>query len=231
LNIKKYNNLENKLLVPQYQLKNNSNNKKESYTKLYNNINMQNENILRQNRYFENKNNIYYNNRYDKEINKNNSKEAHFSIDKIKYYDSYQKKNDSTKPLDIIHVLQSQKEYKDTINDIFNNYPEYINNSLPKNNLLNHHHDLTIGNSNKKRRLDFLLDKSKQIKSYDFSTKMNLNNKVNKYDFLNNHDSVKINRMIPIEFKNQGLGNLYKELDNYKPKTYEQYLDSFTHNY
>ena len=227
LNIKKYNSLENKLLVPQYQLKNNSNNKNEAYEKLYNNINMQNTN----NRYFEKKNNIYYNNRYNKEINKNNSKDTYFSSDKIYSYNSYKMKNDSTKPLDIIHVIQSQKEYKDTINDIFNNYPEYINGSMPKNYLLNHHHDLTIGNSNKKRRLDFFLDKSKQIKSYDFSTKMNLNNKVNKYDFLNSHDSVKINRNIPIEFKNQGLENLYKELDNYKPKTYEQYLDSFTHNF
>ena len=227
LNIKKYNSLENKLLLPQYQLKNNSNNKNEAYEKLYNNINMQNTN----NRYFEKKNNIYYNNRYNKEINKNSSKDTYFSNDNIYSYDSYKKKNDSTKPLDIIHVIQSQKEYKDTINDIFNNYPEYINDSMPKNYLLNHHHDLTIGNSNKKRRLDFFLDKSKQIKSYNFSTKMNLNNKLNKYDFLNSHDSVKINRNIPIEFKNQGLENLYKELDNYKPKTYEQYLDSFTHNF
>ena len=35
----------------------------------------------------------------------------------------------------------------------------------------------------------------------------------------------------PLEFKNQGLEHLYKELDNYKTKTYEQYLDAFTHNY
>lgn len=224
LNIKKYNSLENKLLLPQYQLENDNNNKKEIYTKLDNNIS-------NNNRIFEKKNNVYYNNRYNKEINKNNCKDTYFSRDKIYSYDSYNKKNYSKKPLDILHVIQSQKEYKDTINDIFNNYPEYINNTLPKNYLLNHHHDLIIGNSNKNRRLDVFLDKSKQIQSYDFSTKMNLNNKINKYDFMNNHDSVKINRQIPIEFKNQGLGNLYKELDNYKPKTYEQYLDSFTHNF
>lgn len=201
LNIKKYNSLENKLLLPQIKLNYDNNNKSEIYNKLYNNR--------------------YYNNRYNKEINKNNSRETYLSSDKI-----------STKPLDILHIIQNQKDYKDTINDIFNNYPEYINDSLPRNYLLNHHHDLTIGNSNKNRRLDTFLDKSKQIKSYDFSTKMNLNNKnKNKYDFLNSPDSVKINRMIPIEAKNQGLGNLYKELDNYKPKTYEQYLDSFTHNF
>ena len=198
LNIKKYNSLENKLLLPQIKLNYDNNNKSEIYNKLYNNR--------------------YYNNRYNKEINKNNSRETYLSS-KI-----------STKPLDILHIIQNQKDYKDTINDIFNNYPEYINDSLPRNYLLNHHHDLTIGNSNKNRRLDTFLDKSKQIKSYDFSTKMNLNNK-NKYDFLNSPDSVKINRKIPIEAKNQGLGNLYKELDNYKPKTYEQYLDSFTHNF
>jgi len=199
LNIKKYNSLENKLLLPQIKLNYDNNNKNEIYNKLYNNR--------------------YYNNRYNKEINKNNSRETYLSNDKI-----------STKPLDILHIIQNQKDYKDTINDIFNNYPQYINDSLPRNYLLNHHHDLTIGNSNKNRRLDTFLDKSKQIKSYDFSTKMNINNK-NKYDFLNSPDSVKINRMIPIEAKNQGLGNLYKELDNYKPKTYEQYLDSFTHNF
>ena len=200
LNIKKYNSLENKLLLPQIKLNYDNNNKSEIYNKLYNNR--------------------YYNNRYNKETNKN-SRETYLSSDKI-----------STKPLDILHIIQNQKDYKDTINDIFNNYPEYINDSLPRNYLLNHHHDLTIGNSNKNRRLDTFLDKSKQIKSYDFSTKMNLNNKnKNKYDFLNSPDSVKINRMIPIEAKNQGLGNLYKELDNYKPKTYEQYLDSFTHNF
>jgi hypothetical protein len=51
LNIKKYNSLENKLLVPQYQLKINRNNKNEAYTKLFNNINLQNSN----NRYFEKK--------------------------------------------------------------------------------------------------------------------------------------------------------------------------------
>ena len=198
LNIKKYNSLENKLLLPQIKLNYDNNSKSEIYNKLYNNR--------------------YYNNRYNKEINKNNSRETYLSS-KI-----------STKPLDILHIIQNQKDYKDTINDIFNNYPEYINDSLPRNYLLNHHHDLTIGNSNKNRRLDTFLDKSKQIKSYDFSTKMNLNNK-NKYDFLNSPDSVKINRKIPIEAKNQGLGNLYKELDNYKPKTYEQYLDSFTHNF
>ena len=62
LNINKYNSLENKLLVPQYQRKNNSDNRKE-------NINIQNTNI----RYFGIKNDDYYNNRYNKEINKNNS--------------------------------------------------------------------------------------------------------------------------------------------------------------
>lgn len=159
LNIKKYNSLENKLLLPQYHMKISSNNKNESYSKLYN-INIQNTN----NRYFEKKNNIYYNNRYNKEINKNSNKDTYFSNDKIYSYDNYKKKNDSTKPLDIIHVMQSQKDYKDTINDIFNNYPEYINDSMPKNYLLNHYHDLTIGNSNKKRRLDFFLDNIKTNK-------------------------------------------------------------------
>lgn len=43
------------------------------------------------NRYFEKKNNIYYNNRYNKEINKNSSKDTYFSNDNIYSYDSYKK--------------------------------------------------------------------------------------------------------------------------------------------
>ena len=44
-------------------------------------------------------------------------------------------------------------------------------------------------------------------------------------------NSVKISKQIPSEFKNQGLESLYKELESYKPRTYEQNMDLFTQNY
>ena len=68
---------------------------------------------------------------------------------------------------------------------------------------------------------------------YDYERKINIldKNTKNIKSMLLKPNLIKINRQIPIEFKNQGLENLYKELDNYKPKTYEQYLDSFTHNF
>ena len=138
-----------------------------------------------------------------------------------------------TNPLDTHHIIRNQKEYKDTIHDVFNNFPEFINNQKPENYILNHHHDLILGTPNKDNRLDIMMDKSNKLLSYDFSQKINLNDnfKKNKYEILNSPDSVKISRSIPVEFKNQGLENLYKELDNYKPKTYEQHLDLFTHNF
>ena len=138
-----------------------------------------------------------------------------------------------TNPLDTHHIIRNQKEYKDTIHDVFNNFPEFINNQKPENYILNHHHDLILGTPTKDNRLDIMMDKSNKLLSYDFSQKINLNDnfKKNKYEILNSPDSVKISRSIPVEFKNQGLENLYKELDNYKPKTYEQHLDLFTHNF
>ena len=138
-------------------------------------------------------------------------------------------KNIRTTPLDVHHIIQNQKEYKDTIHDIFNNYPNFIINSKPSNYILNHNHDLIIGTPDKNKRLDVIMDKSNQILSHNFPSK-NLFNDYNKKN-INTSNSVKINRPIPIEFKNQGLEKLYQELDNYKPRTYEQHLDSFTQNF
>ena len=138
-------------------------------------------------------------------------------------------KNIRTTPLDVHHIIQNQKEYKDTIHDIFNNYPNFIINSKPSNYILNHNHDLIIGTPDKNKRLDVIMDKSNQILFHNFPSK-NLFNDYNKKN-INTSNSVKINRPIPIEFKNQGLEKLYQELDNYKPRTYEQHLDSFTQNF
>ena len=238
-------NNENKILTPQYQPLNNYNNKlniNENY-KQQNSNNLNFNHSLKNNynnRYNNNNNNIDHDkyNRYD---NKNN-----FVRNNNNVYDRYNNnekynnrrlsnstKNILTIPLDTRHIIQNQKDYKDTIHDAFNNYPDYINDSKPDNYLLNHHHDLIIGTANKNNRLDIMLDKSNKLLSYDFSQKININdnNKIKKYDFMNNPDSVKINRTIPPEIKNQGLEKLYKELDNYKPNSYEQHLDLFTHNY
>lgn len=189
--------------------------------------------------------NRYNNKCNDRDINKNmhNDYKNNLNIFIKNYICLYKnkKKNNLSKssekirmtPLDIHHIIQNQKDYKDTIHDIFNNYPNYINDSKPDNYILNHHHDLIIGTPNKNSRLDVMMDRSNKLLSYDFSSKINLNdnNRRNKYNFMNTDDSVKINRKIPVEFKNQGLEPLYKELDNYKPKTYEQHLDSFTQNF
>ena len=214
--------------------------KNEYNNKNYNNFN-NNVNNDRYNRY----NNKYNDYHYDRDINKimlNEYKNNLNTINKnnICLYKNKKKNNLSKSsekirmtPLDIHHILQNQKDYKDTIHDIFNNYPNYIDDSKPDNYLLNHHHDLIIGTPNKNSRLDVMMNKSNKLLSYDFSSKINLNdyNRRNKYNFMNTDDSVKINRKIPLEFKNQGLEPLYKELDNYKPKTYEQHLDSFTQNF
>ena len=150
---------------------------------------------------------------------------------------SVQMKSFQTKSLDTLGVLQSQKNYKDTIHDIFNHYPDY-----PKkfeNNkdfyYLNHNHDLYLGEANKNNRLDVIMDKSNKYMSNDYDRKINiLDNNCNrnkKRNFIIKPNLIKMNRQIPIEFKNQGLEKLYKELDDYKPRTYEQSMDLFTKNY
>ena len=203
----------------------------------YNNFENNNYNNLRNNSNINN--NIYNNNKNNDngEIMKQDDKNISDKYNRIgnffqKRYFSNSAKNIMTIPLDANNIIKNQKGYKDTIHDAFNNYPKYLNDSKPTNFLLNHHHDLVIGTPNKNNRLDIMMNKSNKLLSYDFSSKINLNeNKKNKFDFMNTPDSVKINRKIPIEFKNQGLERLYKELDNYKPRTYEQHLDLFTHNY
>ena len=77
------------------------------------------------------------------------------------------------------------------------------------------------------------MDKSNKYLSYDFSEKLNYleNNKKNIKNIMIKPNSVRINKQIPVEFKNQGLEKLYKELDSYKPRTYEQNMDLFTQNY
>jgi len=160
-------------------------------------------------------------------------------IDKLnrKKNDLVQMKSFQTKSLDTLGVLQSQKNYKDTINDIFNHYPDY-----PKkfeNNkdfyYLNHNHDLYLGELNKNNRLDVIMDKTNKYMSNDFDRKINILdnncNRIKKRDFIIKPNLIKRNRQIPIEFKNQGLEKLYKELDDYKPRTYEQSMDIFTKNY
>ena len=68
---------------------------------------------------------------------------------------------------------------------------------------------------------------------YDYERKINIldKNTKNIKSMLLKPNLIKINRQIPIEFKNQGLEKLYKELDDYKPRTYEQSMDLFTKNY
>ena len=68
---------------------------------------------------------------------------------------------------------------------------------------------------------------------YDYERKINIldKNTKNIRSMLLKPNLMKINRQIPIEFKNQGLEKLYKELDDYKPRTYEQSMDLFTKNY
>ena len=240
--------IENKLLTPQYSSQKNYNNIYNNYNNLLkNNFNnrYENENKSSERNAFNNNlyiinsykdNNKYNNEEKDKLIsNKNNAYNRNNKINNE--IDNNRRLLNSTKniltiPLDTHLIIRNQKDYKDTIQDVFNNYPEYINNTKPDNYILNHHHDLIIGTPNKNNRLDNILDKSNKILSYDFSQKININDsKRNNYDILNSPNSIKINRRIPPEIKKQGLEKLYKELDNYKPKTYEQHLDLFTQNY
>jgi hypothetical protein len=210
----------------------NENNLKENLenNRYIKNYNYNNNNEIKKN------NDIYnsmkkYNSIFEKNINNNN-------------INSYQRNNLSSislpkpkiipKKLDTLGVLQSQKEYKDTIHDIFNHYLKYSNYNLNKDfYYLNHNHDLFLGIPNKDNRLDILMDKSNKYLSYDFSEKLNFleNNKKYNNDIMIKPNSVKINKKIPLEFKNQGLEKLYKELDNYKPRTYEQNMDLFTQKY
>ena len=144
-------------------------------------------------------------------------------------------KSHNTKSLDTLGVLQSQKNYKDTIHDIFNHYPNYIKKFESNRDFyyLNHNHDLHLGEQNKNNRLDVLMDKSNKYMLYDYERKINIldKNTKNIRSMLLKPNLMKINRKIPIEFKNQGLEKLYKELDDYKPRTYEQSMDLFTKNY
>jgi len=144
-------------------------------------------------------------------------------------------KSHNTKSLDTLGVLQSQKNYKDTIHDIFNHYPNYIKKFESNRDFyyLNHNHDLHLGEQNKNNRLDVLMDKSNKYMPYDYERKINIldKNTKNIKSMLLKPNLIKINRQIPIEFKNQGLEKLYKELDDYKPRTYEQSMDLFTKNY
>ena len=144
-------------------------------------------------------------------------------------------KSHNTKSLDTLGVLQSQKNYKDTIHDIFNHYPNYIKKFESNRDFyyLNHNHDLHLGEQNKNNRLDVLMDKSNKYMPYDYERKINIldKNTKNIKSMLLKPNLMKINRQIPIEFKNQGLEKLYKELDDYKPRTYEQSMDLFTKNY
>ena len=249
-------NNENKILTPQYQSPNNYNNINIYNNKINNNKNykQQSSNNLNFNNHLKNSynfNNRYFNNgnynnnfddyKYNREANKNNSVKNSNVYNRYNNNDKYNNnrlsnstKNILTIPLDTRHIIQNQKDYKDTIHDAFNNYPDYINKPKPDNYILNHHHDLVIGIPNKNNRLDIMLDKSNKLLSYDFSQKINFNDnnsKGKKFDFMNNPDSVRINRTIPLEIKNQGLEYLYKELDTYKPNSYEQHLDLFTQNY
>ncbi len=185
------------------------------------------------------------NNNSKNNINNNNINSYKFIPNKVyqrPYYENnkynnnsnYKRKNILTKSLDTLKVLQSQKNYKDTIHDIFNHYPEYPNN-LPEKDFyyLNHNHELFLGIPNKDNRLDVVMDKSNKYSSYNFSEKLNYldNNKNNLKNIMIKPNSVKISKQIPQEFKNQGLEQLYKELDSYKPRTYEQNMDLFTQNY
>jgi len=185
-----------------------------------------NENIRYNHNEINKSNDFYYKrNIFDFPKNNNNFKRNNYSSLKTQ---------NLTKSLDTLKVLQSQKNYKDTIHDIFNHYPKYPN--IPQNKdfyYLNHNHDLFQGIPNKDNRLDMMMDKSNKYLSYDFSEKLNYleNNKKNFKNIMIKPNSVKINKQIPVEFKNQGLEKLYKELDSYKPRTYEQNMDLFTQNY
>ena len=209
-------------------------------------------------------NNRYYSNVYNKynfnknEINKNNNnKELYYKrnifnffnynndhnmdkkmVDYPKKYESSSMRHRMTKSLDTLGVLQSQKNYKDTIHDIFNHYPEYPEypNNVPLNKefyYLNHNHDLYLGIPNKDNRLDTMMDKTNKYLSYGHAEKMNYmeNNKKNIKNIMIEPNSIRISKKIPAEIKNQGLEQLYKELDSYKPRTYEQNMDLFTQNY
>ena len=200
------------------------------------------------NRYLKLDNN---NNRSSNEINKND--ESYYKRNIFNFfnfdYEKLKKKNTNinphnnrsssmphnmTKSLDTLKVLQSQKDYKDTIHDIFNHYPKYPNNPPNKDfYYLNHNHDLFLGIQNKNNRLDVMMDKSNKYLSYDFTEKLNYmeNNKKNLKHIMIKPNSIRISKRIPDEFKNQGLEQLYKELDSYKPRTYEQNMDLFTQNY
>ena len=214
------------------------------------NLNMNNKGYERNRYKEENKNEINDN------TNSNiNNSEIHYSRNIFnnnnefikKYYNRYKVNNNKRnnlssissisqniiKPLDTLHMLQSQKNYKDTIHDVFNNYPKFINDNENKDNyFLNHDHDLFVGTPNKNKRLDIMMNKSNKYLCYDIKEKMDfVDNKRNFKGIMDQNNSVKISRKIPNEFKKQGLENLYKELDNYKPRTYEQNMDMFTHNY
>ncbi len=228
------------------------------FNKYFNYSNINNNGNNRYNDYKDidiNKNNNRYNDYKEIDINKNNknhkimneelnnnkkNNNINYSYNDMFLYKNNNKKNNlsnssknlRTTPLDVHHIIQNQKDYKDTIHDIFNNYPYFVINSKPNNYILNHHHDLILGTPDKNKRLDVILDKSNQILSHDFSSKIFTNeNSRRKNNIINTSNSVKINRKIPIEFINQGLEKLYQELDDYKPRTYEQHLDSFTQNY
>ena len=188
------------------------------------NSNINNSEIHNSRNIFNNNNEFIkkYYNRYKVNNNKRNNLSSISSISQ-----------NIIKPLDTLHMLQSQKNYKDTIHDVFNNYPKFINDNENKDNyFLNHDHDLFVGTPNKNKRLDIMMNKSNKYLCYDIKEKMDfVDNKRNFKGIMDQNNSVKISRKIPNEFKKQGLENLYKELDNYKPRTYEQNMDIFTHNY
>ena len=185
----------------------------------------------------------YENNRYNikNEMNKNsneiNPKRNIFNLmsNNNINMNNYSRNNNLTKSLDTLKVMQSQKNYKDTIHDIFNHYPEY-NNNIPQEKdfyYLNHNPDLFLGIPNKDNRLDIIMDKSNKYLYNNSSEKLSYldKNKINFKNLMIKPNSVKISKQIPSEFKNQGLESLYKELESYKPRTYEQNMDLFTQNY
>ena len=218
------------------KINNNNNNMENKFKNFFNPIKYEN------NRY-SNRYNNYSNN--NNEINKNEInneiyfKRNIFNLSNINNNQrrncTIQKKKNIIKSLDTLGVLQSQKNYKDNIHDIFRHYPKYPNyfNENKEFYYLNHNHDLFVGIPNKNNRLDVMMDESNKYLSYDFNEKLNFleKNKKNLKDVMIKPNSVRINKPIPVEFKNQGLEKLYTELDNYKPRTYEQNMDMFTQNY
>ena len=183
----------------------------------------------------------YENNRYnnknemDKNSNEINQNIFNLMSNNNINMNNYKRKNNLTKSLDTLKVMQSQKNYKDTIHDIFNHYPEY-NNNIPQEKdfyYLNHNPDLFLGIPNKDNRLDIIMDKSNKYLYNNSSEKLSYldKNKINFKNLMIKPNSVKISKQIPSEFKNQGLESLYKELESYKPRTYEQNMDLFTQNY